>query len=165
VKSKDYYAALGIEPLAPSAEVKQRVEELHKLFSEMIPRLGRQAAFHVKTAIRVLDRMAQVLYDPRQRLTYDLEKGHVLADERMSRSGESGIFDFGLLREAWHRAHPGKASKAGVHLAKALAAEIEGDFATAAQHGREAHELDPFDSGLMRAVAKWEEKANKPDEG
>jgi hypothetical protein len=159
VRNKDYYGALGVNPLATSAEIKQRIAELAQLFVDMQRNVSQQSAFQLKTAGRVLERMGQVLFDPRQRLTHDLEKGYVLAEERFARAGESGIFNFSLLREAWHRAHPGKAAEAGTLLAHALKAELDGDFAGAAAHAREALELDPFDEDLMRAVAKWEDKA------
>lgn len=112
VRNKDYYGALGVNPLATSAEIKVRIGELHEFFDNMQRSVSRQSAFHLKTATRVLDRMSHVLFDPRQRLTHDLEKGYVLADERLARSGESGIFDFTLLREAWHRA-PGQRQRGG----------------------------------------------------
>src|SRR5690606_31731393 len=107
------------------------------------------------------ERVAAVLYDPRKRLVYDFQKGLVLAEQRLGRPGESGIFDVGLLREAWQRVHPAESDKAAVHVAYAARAEASGDFQAALDAGREALRLDPFDLPLRMRLQDWEAEAAK----
>ena len=60
-----------------------------------------------------------------------------------------------MMRESWHRAHPDKVDKAAIHNAYALRQAKAGDAEKAAKGAEEALRLDPFNSGLREAWAKW----------
>src|SRR5690606_34227834 len=142
-----------------SSEIKERVAEMHALIDTLVPKVSPSVQVKLKTAARILERVAAVLYDPRKRLVYDFQKGLVLAEQRLGRPGESGIFDVGLLRAAGRRLHPAESREAGVEVAYAARAAASGDLQAALDAGREALRLDPFDQPLRIRLQDWEAQA------
>jgi molecular chaperone DnaK len=159
------YRALGLQPLAMAADIKKATTDLRALMQSVSGKVPDTYESVLDIAGRVLDRTEAMLLNPRKRLEHDMKHGLVFADERLARAQESGIFNPGLLREAWRKTSPGDVDKAQIHLAYAVKAKEAGDLDAASDAARQALELDPFDLELRRFVFELGQKVNEPGPG
>lgn len=154
VADNEIYDALAIDPLAPSQDVRARLDEIKTNLTLLHENAPPPIRPRVETALQILDRASGMLLDPWRRLHYDFKGGRVFAEKRIAQALASGV-DITLLREAWRRAHPSKADAAAMHLAHARKAATAGDAERMKSEARSALELDPFDMALRRRVETW----------
>jgi molecular chaperone DnaK len=145
MKENAIYEAFRVAPTASTREIEEAAEALRQTIQKLLPKASERSQKKLRGTELVIERVVNLLRDPRRRLVYDFKEGHDCVEERFAAPVHTGITDPELLKEVWGRVHPERLEDAGRARGRASRALGESDLAAALKHATEALELDPFD--------------------
>lgn len=148
------YDALDVPPESETEDLFERLQQLRRLFAQPMPELTPAQRTRVEAAHNQLDRVGNLLVDPKRRLDYDFRHGHVRAEQRIA-AGDP----VNELRASWAYTFPDRVQLAARFAGQALLADEKGDRGAAIKAATTALELDPFNSELRAALEGWQQAA------
>ena len=154
LEASELYDALDVPPESDADDIFVRVQQLRRLFTEPLPEMTPVQRTRVDAALKQLDRVSNLLIEPKRRLDYDFRHGHVRAEQRIA-AGEP----VAELRASWAYTFPDRVQLAARFAGQALQADEKGDRAAAIKAGTTALELDPFNTELRAVLEEWQQSA------
>lgn len=156
---EDLYAALGTEPQASAATVRERLDLLKEAFSRDVERLPPALVTRIRHARSLLHKVHMLMTDEVRRIDYDFRHGHVFPEFRIAEATSDEALD--RLREIWRRIHLDKVKDAEKSAAEAIRAVNRLDYDAAVTAGRAALVGDPFNTDLRTAVREWQVRLDR----
>jgi Tfp pilus assembly protein PilZ len=155
--ARDYYSALRVEPLEKEPQIRKSTSELMKVFTTDQPAATDEQNQYLNRAMEALMNVQGALVDPRTRMDYDFQSGHIFAKQRIKACRRDPEVLSGL-RAAWERNFPGQIRASETQASFAQRHEEVGELEASVSATEAALLLDPFNIVL---ADKLDERRSK----
>ena len=150
-----YYLALDMPPHSTNDELLRRCRELRRLFVGIARKQTPAQETRLRSAAKVLDKLARLFGSPPKRLRYDVEQGHAVSEERIEEALRNDSGELAELRTRWRMFHADEARAASSLCKEARRAAALGDYDLAIVYARRSLEFDPFNPVVRSAIETW----------